>query len=199
IATTGAELSIPLPGGGYGRFLIQDSPMMAPGLAKRFPEIKTYVAKGVDDPAATARIDFTPRGFHAIVLSPNGDFYVDPFARETDAHYISYFKRDFVADKPFICLTKADRDQITASLPSPMRPTGSTLRTYRLALACTGEYAVAVCSPNAATVAGTLAAMVTSVNRGSAVYERDFAIRFRLVDNDDKLVYLNGTTDPYNN
>jgi hypothetical protein len=41
--------------------------------------------------------------------------------------------------------------------------------------------------------------MVTSVNRCSAIYERDLAIRFLLVANNDKLVYLNGATDPYTN
>src|SRR5207302_7908182 len=65
--------------------------------------------------------------------------------------------------------------------------------------ACTGEYAAAVCSPNSPTVSQTLAAMVTSVNRVSAVYERDFAIRLVLIGNDDQLIYLNGATDPYTN
>lgn len=200
IATTGTELALPLPTGDYGRFLIQESPIMAPELAKRFPELKTYVAQGIDDPSATARIDVTPRGFHAIILSGHGDIYIDPYSRETDTNYVSYFKRDFLADKPFSCLTEGEtREHASASRPTPYRPTGSMLRTYRLALACTGEYAAAVCSPNAATLPGTLSAMITSVNRCSAVYEREFAIRFQLINNDDKLVYLDGTTDPYTN
>ena len=45
------------------------------------------------------------------------------------------------------------------------RPTGANLRTYRLALAATGEYSAAV-SPTPITTAKVLAAMVTSVNRG---------------------------------
>ena len=41
--------------------------------------------------------------------------------------------------------------------------------------------------------------MITSVNRCSAVYEREFAIRFLLINNTDKLIYLDGASDPYTN
>ena len=202
IEMTGTELQIPLPYGGFGRFLIQDSPIMESKLAAKFPELKTYVGQGIDDPTATMRIDITPRGFHAIILSATGQVYIDPYSRDTDTNYISYFKSDFIAtDKPFSCFVESPGkgNEPLSRGAIPYRPSGATLKSYRLALACTGEYATAVCSPNAPTVAGTLAAMITSVNRCSAVYEREFAIRFLLINNTDKLVYLNGTTDPYSN
>jgi hypothetical protein len=201
IQMTGTELQIPLPYGGFGRFLIQDSPIMESKLAAKFPELKTYVGQGIDDPTATMRIDVTPRGFHAIILSATGEVYIDPYSRDTDTNYISYFKSDFIADKPFSCFveSKGKGNEPLSRGTTPYRPSGATLKSYRLALACTGEYATAVCSPNAPTVAGTLAAMITSVNRCTAVYEREFAIRFLLINNADKLVYLNGTTDPYTN
>jgi reprolysin-like metallo-peptidase family M12B/putative Ig domain-containing protein len=202
IETTGVEIQIPLPGGGVQRFLIQDSPIMEPKLAARYPDIKTYVGQGVDDPSTTMRIDFTPRGFHAIILSPAGQVYIDPYSRDTDTHYISYFKRDFLAtNKPFSCGVDSQTAAAEALAPSSVasRPTGGTLRTYRLALACTGEYAAAVCTPNAPTVSATLAAMITSVNRCSAIYERELAIRFILVSNNDRIIYLDGSSDPYTN
>ena len=202
IEMTGTELQIPLPYGGFGRFLIQDSPIMEPKLAAKFPELKTYVGQGIDDPTATMRIDITPRGFHAIILSATGQVYIDPYSRDTDTNYISYFKSDFIpTDKPFSCFVESQGkgNEPLSRGGTPYRPSGATLKSYRLALACTGEYATAVCSPNAPTVAGTLAAMITSVNRCSAVYEREFAIRFLLINNTDKLIYLNGATDPYSN
>jgi hypothetical protein len=200
IETTGVELQIPLPYGGFGRFLVQESPIMAPKLAAKFPELKTYVGQGIDDPTASMRIDVTPRGFHAIILSAAGETYIDPYSRDADTNYISYFKGDFTpVDKPFQCFVESQAGRNVLSRVTPYRPTGSTLKSYRLALACTGEYATAVCAPNSPTLPNTLAAMITSVNRCTAVYERDFSIRFVLIGNTDKLVYLNGTTDPYTN
>ncbi|MGZ5023629.1 MAG: reprolysin-like metallopeptidase, partial [Chthoniobacterales bacterium] len=197
------EVTIPLPDGGFGRFNIQESPVMDPKLAAKYPEIKTYVGQGIDDPTASMRMDLTPRGFHAMILSPKGQTYIDPYWRDSDATYVAYYKKDFVADKPFSCLVDsgaaAQKNALEQNAIAPERPTGATLRKYRLALACTAEYAAAVCSPDAANVPETLAAMVTSVNRVSAVYERDFAIRFVLIGNTDLLIYLNAATDPYSN
>src|SRR5450432_3250128 len=199
--TGGVELQLPMPSGEFARFLIQESPIMELGLAARFPELKTYSGQGIDDPTATMRIDLTPRGFHAVILSANGDVYIDPYWRDSDINYVSYFKRDFVAaNKPFSCLVGEDGLQSEQMSRSTVyRPTGATLRSYRLALACTGEYSIYVCQPNPPNLAGALAAIITSINRCSAVYEREFAIRFLLVDNEDKIVYLNPSTDPFTN
>ena len=203
IGTAGTEIEIPLPTGGFGRFVVQESPIMEPKLAARFPELKTYVGQSVDDPTTTLRLDLTPRGFHAIVLSSAGQIYIDPYARDNDTSYISYFKRDFAPiDKPFSCLVQSETAMKSPAAPTSetaLQASGASLKTYRLALACTGEYATAVCSPNAPTVAATLAAMITTVNRCSAIYERELAIRFLLVNNTDKLIYLDGNSDPYTN
>ncbi len=203
IDAVSVEVTIPLPEGGFGRFNIQESPVMDAKLASKYPEIKTYVGQGIDDPAASMRMDLTPRGFHAMILSPNGQTFIDPYWRDSDATYVAYYKKDFVADKPFSCLVDSDvRARKNAPEENAIafdRPTGATLRKYRLALACTGEYATAVCSPNPPTVSQTLAAVVTSVNRVSAVYERDFAIRLVLIANTDQLIYIDGSSDPYTN
>lgn len=62
-------LDLPLPDAGFMRFNIEDSPIMEKSLANRYPEIKTYRRQGIDDPTATTRFDWTPSGFHAIILS----------------------------------------------------------------------------------------------------------------------------------
>ncbi len=74
-------------------------------------------------------------------------------------------------------------------------PTGSQLRTYRLAMAATGEYTAF----HGGTVPLGLAAIVTSVNRVDGVYEREVAVRMVLIANNNLIVYTNPSTDPYTN
>ncbi|MEO6613489.1 MAG: zinc-dependent metalloprotease family protein [Chitinophagaceae bacterium] len=193
-------MELPMPDGKMARFRVWESSVMEPGLAAKFAEMKTFTGQGIDDPSATVRFDYNPYfGFHAQILSPNGRVFIDPYARFDISNYISYYSSDYIRTGRFICETPGaparpnNPDRITAG---PCR--GSQLYTYRLALACTGEYAVAVAGPGP-TVPAVAAAMLTSVNRVVGVYETELAIRMVLVANNNNLIYLDGTSDPYTN
>jgi hypothetical protein len=81
----------------------------------------------------------------------------------------------------------------------PTGSTGQTLRTYRLALANTVEYANKVCGDFGlpVTVDNVLARMVITVNRVVGIYERDVAVRLVLIANNTAII--NTTTDTYSN
>ncbi len=203
-AQSDVVLALPLPEGGYGRFRIVESPVMAPELAAKFPEITTYAGQGLDDPTATTRLDWTPAGFHAIIFGLSGTVYIDPFSRDDLTHYISYYAHDFIPspDKryeetlPFGADAEAMQAELAELVASGvLAPTGSELRTYRLAMAATGEYTTF----HGGTVTLGLAAIVTSVNRVTGIYEREVAVRMVLVANNNLIVYTNPNTDPYTN
>jgi subtilisin-like proprotein convertase family protein len=198
----GKEISLPMPDGSLTRFKIVEASIMEPALAAKFPEIKTYAGQGIDDPQATVRLDLSPAGFHAQVLSPNGAVYVEPAYRNDVTLHVSYYKRDLLkSGENWNCLTDGDAgikksaspDQ-AGSLANKIQ-SGATLRTYRLAVACTGEYAAFF----GGTVPNAMAAIVSAVNRVDGVYETELAIRLVLVANNDLIVYTNATTDPYAN
>ena len=86
---------LPMPDGTLARFRFEQSPVVEPGLADQYPELKmTYRAQGIDDPTATSRFDWLPTGFHAIVLSASGTVLIDPYAQGNTTDYITYWKRD---------------------------------------------------------------------------------------------------------
>lgn len=199
-----AEIELPIPGSGdFARFLVEESPIMEEGLAVRYPEVRTFVARGIDDPTLFARLDVTPRGFHAMILGGSGQIFIDPyFADGSDLEtHIAYYKRDYVSQTPWQCdvhdEARAAREaESRTDSPGLNRPTGASLRIYRLAVGTTGEYSAAV---GGSDKIATLAAVITTVNRVDAVYERDFAIRMVLVANEDAIIYTNASTDPYTN
>jgi len=202
-------LILPLPDGRNARFGLRETAVMAPALAAKFPEIKTYAGYGLDDATATLRLDVTPAGLHAQILSPiTGTIYIDPARRGDTQHYLSFFKRDMrrTGGAEAICAFKpgkADLAKMARQRQTQLGhgggplaiSSGSLLRTYRLAVAATGEYSAF----HGGTVPLVQAAIVTSVNRVVGVYEKELAVRLVLVPNNDQLVYLDGNTDPYTN
>ncbi len=196
-ALAGEEILLPMPDGTQARFRFVESPVMAPELAAKFPEIKTYFGQGVDDPGATVRFDLTPAGFHAQILSLNGAVYVDPHYRGDTNLYVCYYKRDYKrAAKDFICLTPGgEPTTMERALAKPLVVSGSNLRTYRLAVAATGEYTAF----QGGTVILGMAGIVTAINRVTGVYQSEMAIQLQLVANNNLLVYTNANTDPYSN
>jgi hypothetical protein len=88
-------ISLPAPNGSFHRFAITQSRIMAPGLARKHPEIKTYRGIGLTDRTATIHADLSPLGFHASVRSSFGSWYIDPyFIGRTPSVHASYYGRD---------------------------------------------------------------------------------------------------------
>ncbi len=180
------ELAIPDPTGELAAFRVQQSSVMQGRLAARHPEIRTYAGVGVSDPTATIRLDLTPMGFHASVLSPRGarSWYVDPaFNRRGTTTHLSYLRSALPApERPLI---EPDLDALTdAVAPAAAGEAPGELvqrRTYRLAF---------VTDPSYATYFGTgnvLAEKTTLINRVNQVYNDDLAIRMVLVNGTDEL------------
>nr|HRJ50790.1 M12 family metallo-peptidase [Phycisphaerales bacterium] len=191
-------LSLPRPDGTIATFAIVEAPVMHPDLGAMFPDIRTYRGQGVDEPQATIRLDVTPLGFHAQVLSPaeDGAWYIDPYFKDNVVVYTSHFKKDLDNIHGFTCTVPDARLMARNELADGWTPRAAVIRRkYRLANACTGEYAAKF----GGTVAGAQAAIVTAINRVTGVYETEVGVRLELVPNNTNVVYTNAATDPYSN
>ncbi|HMT74197.1 MAG TPA: zinc-dependent metalloprotease family protein [Chitinophagaceae bacterium] len=189
-------LSLPKPDGSIARFRVWESSIQEPGLQAKFPDIRTYLGQGIDDPYSTIRFDIGPNGYHAQVLSANGSYYIDPYSRGDVNNYISYFRSDLIKARSLTCEVPSD--------PAQFRPEnteaaclGTQLRTYRLAIACTGEYAQAPGVAAGSNPAILHNAIVTTVNRVVGVYEQEVSVRMVLVANNNLVEFLNAGTDPF--
>ncbi len=82
-------IALPMPDGRFERFAIYYSPVMRPGLAAKYPGIRSFAAHGYDRPGLYGRIGYTYKGFHASISTPEGTIYIDPFSDQMEDHYMS--------------------------------------------------------------------------------------------------------------
>ncbi|MBK7763564.1 MAG: T9SS type A sorting domain-containing protein [Bacteroidetes bacterium] len=204
------KISLPSPDGNVSEFRIFEYPMMESALASKYPQIRTYTAINTSNTSIVAKIDFTIFGFHAAVFNGDETYYIDPYSNLNDEWYVVYYKKDYkksllnkmhceVDDEQAGSLISNEPISLSEDLPvMSYKTSGDTLRTYRLALACTEEYSAAV-GGSTPTKASVLSAMVTSVNRVNGVFEKEFSMHANLVGNNDTLIFLPGSGDPYTN
>ncbi len=196
----GVLVDLPLPNNKFVRFRIFSDSIMEPELAKKFPSIQTYWGYDESNPNNRGRFDITEKGFHGM-FSYNGEqIFIDPMQKAGNNTYINYRKQDaqsrpIFSDKVINEIGYQQQFSIEkAALLAPTQPDGLR-RTYRLAVATTGEYT----RFHGGTVSSGLAAVVTAINRVNELYEVDLSVRLNLVGNNDQLIYTNPNTDPYTN
>jgi plastocyanin len=194
-------MALPTPTGELRNFNVFERVTMEKGLADKYPMIKTYQAIAADDPFVTAKLDYTLFGFHAMVFSREGVYFIDPYTNSNTGYYNTYYKRDYVRQSGnySVCETGAEDVDVHDGVTDPgnrmvldnssLIIADGSIRNFRLALTCTIEYSVAVAGPNP-TKPAVLSAMVTSVNRVNGVYEKDLSIHMNLVANNDTLIFI---------
>ena len=190
-------LQVPMPDGSWQSFQIMESPVMHPVLAEKFPQIKSYKGIGIGNPATSIYFDVSPLGFHGMVLSEkNGSVFIEPLNSENESIYKLYSKKEIGQKNAWSC--HVEHDSIDGGKTNHNTNNKSLfcgLKTFRIALSCTGEYAQYF----GGTKELALAAMHTTLTRVNGIFERDLSVSLQLVPENDLLVFLNPYSDPYSN
>jgi len=161
-------VTLPLKNGTNELFSVQETKVMEPGLAAKYPHFKFYKGVSVNNPLITTHFGYTSLGFHAVITTPEARLYIDPY----------------VANSDYYMVTTLD----DYNLEGPVQ-----VKEYRMALACTGEYA----QTHGGTVESVMASFAQASNRVNEIWEIEFAARLILIDNNEVLVFLDPVTDPY--
>lgn len=188
-------VEIPNSKGDMDRFSVYESSNMDPALAAQFPEIKSYVGYGIDNPTLTAYFSVSPLGFKSMVLGADRTAeFIEPLTQDLTTYTI-YKKTDHQATGTFRCLVDDEPVMVNQANALAARPNAddAVLRTYRLALSCTGEYTTYF----GGTKALALAAMNNTMTRVNGVFEKDFNARMVIIANNDLVIYTSASTDPY--
>ncbi len=204
-------MEVPLPDGKISRFRIEESDLLAPHIKADFPDWRTFNGYGIDDPEALARFDWTSKGFHGYILTPEGTIYIEPFQENDTQNYIVFHKHKYgTLPDGFSC--KFDREihgRKNYSVETPASApyvNGAQIRQYRIAVATTGEWSRSTTGstdPNTVRTAA-LAALTTAINRLDGIYRRELAVTLQLVnpsitDEAANIIFDDPATDPFNN
>jgi hypothetical protein len=199
-------ISLPMPDGSWETFRVVESPVMEPELVAAYPSIKSFKGYGITHSRSTTRFDVTPKGFHALIRSPKGEVYIDPYATEQTDYYISYFTRDVQigeemlpalrcgydpAESPSISEDIEFEEDYSLEKNQDLLP----LRIYRFALSCTGEYG----STHGGTTEAVFSTFTTAVNRLNAILEAETAVRLLMIPATPFLIFTDPNDDPYFN
>ena len=210
LASASSTLELPLPNGEFITCVFLETPLMHAELGERYPYIRTYSGLDVRDSRVRVKFDQTPAGFHAMITGlPEGDAFIDPVSLGNSIQHQVYWKSDLHPAQEGSTLT-CTYDEVN-DVPHEMarsvqwmdqaessRAGDCQFRTYRLALACTGEYANFF-GATGNNKAAAIAAMSTTLNRVNGIYERDAALTMVLVANNDQLIFTNPASDGYTN
>jgi hypothetical protein len=88
------DFPVPMPGGADEIFRIFPVNVMPDALKQKYPGIATYSGHNKTNAIESIRLDISPAGFRAMILSPIGTVLVDPYCLGDSLHIISYFKKD---------------------------------------------------------------------------------------------------------
>lgn len=185
------------------KFQLTPSGVLPGVLSLKYPGLYSFVGVGIDDPTLTICLDITPNGYHAVIQEGGERTFFDPI-KWGDKRCIVYQSQDFIAHPSktqalSLSPCKSSHDhrfgESTAERNRSSRTTNGTLRTYRLAALCTGEYAAF----HGGTKVGALGAIMTTINRVNQVYERELGVKLVLIPNTDDLLFTDPLTDGISN
>lgn len=190
-------ISFPNAEGKMESFKVKENSNFDPQLAAKYPDIKSYIGEGMGDSGTTVYFSISPLGLSSMeIYGDRSAVFIEPYSKDLST-YVVYKKSDKKDNLNAFECTVIDVAQKgvagTTGLAARPNADDAKLRTFRLALSCTGEYTTYF----GGTKANALAAMNNTMTRVNGVFEKDFSARMVLISNNDSVIYTSASTDPY--
>lgn len=190
-------ISLPDNEGDFTAYKLVNNTTFSAGLSAVFPEIETYTIVSENNRNKWGKLEISHKGIRAMIFTPGESAtFIDPVFDGTANLYMVYQKKDFYTSKLANCLVESGDDKYSPSESKSGEPYNDCeLKTYRIAIAATGEYTTF----HGGTAEDAAAAIATTMNRVNGVYERDFGVTMTVIENNDLLIYEDAGSDPYTN
>lgn len=200
----GVEVMMPNAKGILEKFQVWEYSNFTPEVQAMFPSIRSYVGIGISDPTAYLRFSISDQGLSSSTFGKEGSSFVEAYTAGNDV-YAAYSSASRILDQKdeFICSTMDEIIQENQGEVSSNKSSNQVFKTFRLAMSAQAEYSQFHIERANATGATddekkviVLAAINNTVTRVNALYEKDLAVHFNLIDI-LPVIYLDPNTDPY--
>lgn len=194
LSKSAVTVSFPISESEFQNFSIYKTSNFSPELEAAHPEIATYYGESIDGKSAKIYFSISPLGLSSMQLRLGKEaVFVEPYDNNNST-YVVYKKSDKgISKNKFECATSAKSSTDGLNMGRILSADDGLLRTYRLALSCTGEYTQYF----GGTKALALAAMNNTMTRVNGVFENDFAIRLVLIPEQENIIFTSASSDPY--
>ena len=201
---SGVEVMMPNAKGVLEKFQVWEYSNFTPEVQAMFPSIKSYVGIGITDPTAYLRFSISDQGLSSSTFGKEGSSFVEAYTTSNDV-YAAYSSASRILDQKdeFICSTMDEIIEENQGEVSSNKSSNQVFKTFRLAMSAQAEYSQYHIERANATGATdeekkviVLAAINNTVTRVNALYEKDLAVHFNLI-NILPVIYLDPNTDPY--
>jgi len=191
VSRNGVIISLPNKQGGLEQFEVFEASNFTPDFQALNPDIRAYAGRSLQDKYAILRMSISPQGIQTMVFrTDTKNEFMEPYSADGKVYAIYNSSN---RKSGFTCRTEDNgiSESVRKEIANTQRSSTSELLTFRLALACTGEYGTAFGG-----AAGALAQMNATMTRVNGVFEKDFTIHMNLIDN-TLLRYTNAGSDPF--
>ena len=188
-----SEITIPNSEGVLERFSVWEFSNFDPELQAKYPEIRAYEGRGLDDKSAKIHFSVSPIGTQTMVIRADKATEFIEQNPDNKSEYVLFTSNKRASSK-LICKTdNVITDTNSAGKTAKEASNNKVFKTMRLALSCTGEYT----SYFGGTKVGALAGMNATLSRVNGILNKDLAVQLILIANNDAVIYTNSSTDPY--
>lgn len=199
-------VALPMPDGTFEEFSVWETFLLEPELAAEVPFARTFAGESIRNKGMTVHLCHTLRGFNAMIVRPDMSLaFIEVYAWWQDEYYMTYEAQDLPAEAfPQGPRTLVVDPALLEQKPQHFTPAPAVeargdvlapvaLKQYRLIISTTGEFS----QDHGGDKQLVFAALVEHLIKINVPYERDFSLRFNLVQATLLTIFLDPTNDPF--
>jgi len=188
--TQAASFELPMPDGSIHSTTIVETSLWADKTVTENIGLKTYTMINPNTKAVEGNLTIWNNGITGVIFSEKGAININPLNVDNSGDHIVYYMKDGGYDA-INCMVDEMPLVNETNLAGRTEAGDCKKRTYRLAVAATGEY-----TSWAGGASQAVGYITITMNLVNAIYLRDVNVTFSLVNNPG-IIHLDATNDPY--